>query len=188
MQTPPRIDFHGMEPDEEKRERIRRQIERLEGLFGGMTACRVVVTAPGARPRSGGLYDINVHAVLPDDREVAVERTPHQDERFADFDFALNDAFSRARRQLQDQVRQMRGETKRHESGLTTGVVKTLRRSEGYGFLEAPDGREIYFHRNSVQDGSFDDLSPGVRVHFVEEPGREGPQASRLRPVGRDLT
>lgn len=30
-----------------------------------------------------------------------------------DFGFALNDAFGRARRQLQDQVRRMRGDVKR---------------------------------------------------------------------------
>jgi cold shock CspA family protein len=53
---------------------------------------------------------------------------------------------------------------------------------EGYGFLETPDGREIYFHRHSVLHPGFDRLAIG-RVLFVEEPG-EGPQASTVAIAG----
>jgi cold shock CspA family protein len=186
MQTTPQIDFQGIEATNDRREKILRQIERLESFFGHATACRVVVKGPGAHHKTGGQYEINVHVALPDKREVAAHRTPPQDERYQDFDFALNDAFSRARRELQDQVRRMRGETKRHEGGAETGVVVRLMANDGYGFLEAVDGREIYFHRNSVQEGSFDDLKPGVHVNYVEEQGRNGPQASRLTRLGRD--
>lgn len=187
MQTTPQIDFQGMEASEDRRAKILAQIEHLESLFGAATACRVVVKAPGGHHRTGGLYEINIRVTLPDSREVVVERTPHLDERFQDFDFALNDAFSRARRQLQDQVRHMRGAVKHHGGGSATGVVKKLMAGEGYGFIETPDGREIYFHRNSVREGSFDDLEIGSRVSFVEEDGRNGPQASRLTPVARDM-
>lgn len=37
-----------------------------------------------------------------------IEREPTADERRADLEFAVNDAFKRARRQLQDQVDRMR--------------------------------------------------------------------------------
>lgn len=185
MQTTPQIDFQGMDASEGFRQKVLTQIERLESLFGAATACRVVVKAPGGHHRTGGLYELNIRVALPDGREVVVERTPHQDERFQDFDFALNDSFSRARRQLQDQVRRMRGAEKHHEGGAATAVVKKLVAGEGYGFIETPDGREIYFHRNSVREGSFDDLDIGDRVSFVEEEGRDGPQASRLTPVAR---
>jgi cold shock CspA family protein len=186
MQTTPQIDFQGVEPSSDQREKILAQIERLESFFGRATACRVVVKGPGGRHKTGGQYEINVFVALPDKREVAADRTPPQDERYQDFDFALNDAFRRVRRELQDQVRQMRGEVKRHEGVAETAVIVKLMADEGYGFLEAADGREIYFHRNSVQDGSFDDLKPGVFVHYVEEEGRDGPQASRLTRVGRE--
>lgn len=186
MQTAPQIDFQGIEASADRRQKVLSQIERLEERFGRATACRVVVKGPGGRHQTGGLYEINIHLALPDKREVAVERTPHQDERFQDFDFALNDAFKRANRQLQDQVRRMRGDVKQHEAS-PTAVVKKVMTAEGYGFLESSDGREIYFHRNSVQDADFNDLKPGMRVAFHEEDGRDGPQASRLTPVGRDL-
>lgn len=185
MQTQPKIDFQGVEPSSRQQEQIMRQIEKLEDRYGRATACRVVVKGPGAHHHTGGLYEINLHLVLPDRREVAIERTPHQDERFQDFDFALNDAFKRARRRLQDQVRRMRGKVKHHETP-PTGVVKKMVAEDGYGFIEAPDGREIYFHRNSVEEPGFDALKPGARVRYREEEGQEGPQASRVTPLGRD--
>jgi cold shock CspA family protein len=55
--------------------------------------------------------------------------------------------------------------------------------AEGYGFIEASDGREIYFHRNSVLGDGFDDLEVGATVTFNEEQGERGPQASTVRRV-----
>lgn len=185
MQTQPQIDFQGLEPSAERREKILKLIEKLEDRFGRATACRVVVKGPGAHHHTGGLYEINLHLVLPDKREVAIERTPHLDERFQDFDFALNDAFKRARRRLQEQVRRMRGKLKHHEA-RPTAVVKRLVAEEGYGFLESADGREIYFHRNCVEAPGFEALKPGAPVRYKEEEGQKGPQASRVTPLGRD--
>jgi cold shock CspA family protein len=54
-----------------------------------------------------------------------------------------------------------------------------------HGFLETPDGREIYFHRNSVLNAKFDDLVSGTEVAFAEEQGDKGPQASTVHVVGR---
>ena len=50
-----------------------------------------------------------------------------------------------------------------------------------FGFLESADGREIYFHRNSVLDNAFSQLVSGSRVTFAEEMGEKGPQASTLK-------
>jgi cold shock CspA family protein/ribosome-associated translation inhibitor RaiA len=182
MQTAPEIDFQGMEASPDFRARIERRIEKLEHRFGRITSCRVVVKGPGGRHHTGGLYELNVHLVLPDGREAVVERTPHLDERFQDFDFAIGDAFKRARRRLQDQVRRMEGAVKQHEE-RSIGVVRRLMREDGYGFLEGSNGREIYFHRNSVL-GDFARLDLGERVSYAEEEGEAGPQASAVKPLG----
>ncbi len=183
MKTDPQIDFQGMEPSNAFRDRILEQITRLQDRYGRLTACRVVVKAPGARHDTGGLYDVHIHLTLPDERQVAVERTPHLDERFQRFEFALHDAFNRAARQLQDQVGEMRGKVKVHIE-QPTGVVTKLLSENGCGFLESADGREIYFHRNSVREPGLDSLEVGARVRFVEEEGEKGPQASRVTPLG----
>jgi cold shock CspA family protein len=53
----------------------------------------------------------------------------------------------------------------------------------GYGFIEAGDGHEVYFHRNSVIDAPVLDTVSGTRVAFVEEIGEKGPQASTVHIV-----
>jgi hypothetical protein len=73
-----------------------------------------VLNAPGGHHRTGGLYEINIRLALPGGREVNIARTPQADERHADLNYALNDAFKRARRQLQDQVDRMQGNVKAH--------------------------------------------------------------------------
>ena len=47
----------------------------------------------------------------------------------------------------------------------------------------SPDGREVYFHRNSVLNDGFDGVKIGDRVRFAEEQGAEGPQASSVTVV-----
>ncbi|MGJ0508009.1 MAG: cold shock domain-containing protein [Methylocystis sp.] len=182
MQTSPEIDFQGMEPRDDLRARIEEKIAHLEKLYGRMTACRVVARGPGAHHRTGGHYEFNIRIALPDGREVAVTRTPDPDERFQDVWFALGDAFKRADRQLEDAVREIRGDVKHHEA-MPTGVVKSLSPADGFGLLESADGREIYFHRNSVGAPGFDSLKLGERVAFFEEEGAKGPQARRVKPL-----
>jgi cold shock CspA family protein len=61
------------------------------------------------------------------------------------------------------------------------GFISKLVPEENYGFLTAKDGREIYFHANSVLNAGFPHLMPGTAVSFVEEQGEKGPQASTVR-------
>jgi cold shock CspA family protein len=95
---------------------------------------------------------------------------------------ALQDAFDVAKRQVQDYVRRRRGFVKTYLP-VNHARVRTLFQWEGYGFLEDHQGREIYFHRNSVLNGAFDRLTEGAEVRFVEEEGDEGPQASTVTLV-----
>ncbi len=111
MQTVAQIEFQDMAASEPVREAIAAQIASLEKRYGRLTACRVVVRGPGDRHRNGGLYSVRVRLVLPG-AQVDVGRTPSADERHADLAFALNDAFKRARRQLQDKVRRLQDQSK----------------------------------------------------------------------------
>ena len=99
MQAPVRIEFQGMNPADAVQDKILRYVAELESRFGRVTAGHVVVKVPGEHHRTGGLYEINIRLALPDQKEVNVGRTPRADERHSDIDFALHDAFKRARRQ-----------------------------------------------------------------------------------------
>lgn len=180
MQTPVQIDYQGMTSRPDVQETIERHVAELEQRFGRVTACRVVLKAPGAHHRKGEPYELNIRLALPGGREVNVDRTPHADERHGDLTFAINDAFKRARRQLQDHVRKLQGQTKQHEAP-SSGTVKRLDPTGEFGFLESSDGQEIYFHKNSLLKGVMRDLKVGSRVSFVEEQGDKGPQASTVK-------
>jgi cold shock CspA family protein/ribosome-associated translation inhibitor RaiA len=184
MQTPAEIEFQGMTARPDVQSAIATHVAELEKRFGRVTACRVVLKAPGGHHRTGGNYEVNIRLALPDGREVNVDRTPDADERHSDLNFALNDAFKRARRQLQDQVRDLQGQVKHHE-GPEIGTVTELDPLGEFGFIETGDGREIYFHRNSVLGGAFASLAVGSRVTFAEEMGDKGPQASTVKLMGK---
>ena len=184
METAAQIDFQGLQPSESVREAIAAHIAGLEKRYGRVTACRVVLKGPGGHHRSGGLYEVNIHLVLPDGREVDVGRTPTADERHGNLNFALNDAFKRARRRLQDKVRRMQGQVKVHEE-QPVGTVTKIDAESGFGFVTTADGRDIYFHRNAVLNGGFSRLAVGSRVAFAEAAGEKGPQASTVRLLGK---
>jgi cold shock CspA family protein len=97
---------------------------------------------------------------------------------------AVRDAFDVARRQLEDFVRHQRGDVKSHETPPHARVSKLFPEG-GYGFLETPDGREIYFHRNSVLHEGFNRLKINSEVRFSEEMGEKGPQASSVTLIGK---
>jgi hypothetical protein len=58
MQTAPEIDFQGIAPSPEVRDAIHKRIAELEQRCGRLTACRIVVKAPGERHHKGGIYDV----------------------------------------------------------------------------------------------------------------------------------
>jgi cold shock CspA family protein len=184
MQEPAKIEFQGFEPEERFRREISERVAALESRFGRITSCRVAVRATNGRHRVGNLYHVSIQLALPNGREVNVGRTPSADERHGDLQFAINDAFKRARRRLQDNVRLMQTQVKTHEE-QPIGTVTQLDPVNEVGIIETSDGREIYFHPNAVLNGGFAKLEVGSRVTFHEEMGVKGPQASTVRLLGK---
>lgn len=81
-------------------------------------------------------------------------------------------------------VEKQHGETKRRPEQETNGVITRLFPEEGYGFIQALEGGyQIYFHRNSVAHGDFEDLKVGDAMELTEQQGEEGPQASTVRKL-----
>ena len=112
MQTPLRITFQNTPSSEAIRRLIEEQADHLEQFFGRLTACHVVFKVPDGNHRSSGLYEVTVHIKMPGGATVDIDRTPGLDERFSDPQFAVGDAFRRARRRLQDRAKVMRQEVK----------------------------------------------------------------------------
>ncbi|HLN27407.1 MAG TPA: HPF/RaiA family ribosome-associated protein [Gemmataceae bacterium] len=183
MQLPLQISFRHMERSEEIEALVREKAAHLDTFADHIMSCRVVVEPAGKHHLHGNLYEVRIDIMVPDE-EIAVTREPSQHTECRDIHVALRDAFDSARRKLEDYVRRRRGTVKALETAPHARVSK-LFPDEGYGFLETPDGREVYFHRHSVLHEGFDRLQIGTEVTFVEEEGKKGPQASTVRPVGR---
>ncbi len=180
MQTPVQIDFQDIEASAATRAAIESHVAALEERCTRITACRVKLKGPGERHRKGGLYEVSIRIALPGGREIDVSRTPTADERHGDLEFAINDAFNRARRRLQDEVRLMQGQVKQHD-GQPIGSVTKIDDLGEFGIIEGLDGQEIYFHRNSVLNGGFENIKVGSRVSYVEEAGEKGPKATTVK-------
>jgi cold shock CspA family protein len=106
-----------------------------------------------------------------------VSHQPSDDRSHVHVEVVIKDAFAAARRQIEALAQRASGKVKLHEVEAH-GRVSKISAEEDYGFIATPDGREIYFHRNSVIDNAFDRLSVGSEVRFAEELGEKGAQAS----------
>jgi ribosomal subunit interface protein len=181
MEHPVQITFRDVPSSPAIEARIREEAAELERYYDRIQRCRVVVELPHRHHQQGNLFGVRVDLTVPG-AELVTGREPGTHHAHEDVYVAIRDAFEAARRQLQDHVRRLRADTKHHEDPRGEGWVARLFREAGYGFIETADGREVYFHRNSVLDGGFDRLEAGTHVRFVEELGEKGPQASTVRP------
>lgn len=182
MQVPVHVVLKKVPQPAAVREQAMKAASVLERYHGRVTACRIAVTNPDARHKKGGLFDVHVVLQVPGGREIVINRRAEDQPEREHLNVALRKAFAQARRKLQDTVRTMRGDVKRHEPAVAGRIVKLFARG-GYGIIETADEREVYFHRNSVMDGKFPELAVGTRVRFVETEGEKGPQASTVAPA-----
>jgi ribosomal subunit interface protein len=184
MEHPIQITSRGFELTEALERAVDERARKLGLFFDKIESCRVVVEAPHHHHQKGNLYHIHVRLTVPGE-EIVVTREPPDHVQHEDLYLAINDAFKEMTRKLEDYVRRRRGRVKRHV-GPPHGRVTRIFPDEGYGFLETADGREIYFHANSVLDGAFGRLEVGTEVRFAEEAGEKGPQASTVSIVGKE--
>jgi cold shock CspA family protein len=162
---------------------VRERIAKIEQLMNHIISCRVTVEAPHKSHQQGNLYAVRVDLRYAGGEAMA-NRAPSAHRAHEDVYVALRDAFRAVRRQLQDRMRVRRGQVKPHDT-TPHGTIASLDKERGCGRIATADGRDIYFHRNSVLNASFNRLETGVEVRFAEEAGDEGPQASSVHVIGK---
>jgi cold shock CspA family protein len=181
MQVPLEIYFHNTAKSDAIESAVRERAEKLERFADNIVSCRVTIDAPHKHHRRGKLFRVSVDVHVPGGH-VVVSRDPSQHHAHEDITVAIRDAFDAARRRLQDHLRIERGKIKTHPE-QPHGEIVALVRDQGFGRIATPDGREVYFHRNSVLNADFDALEPGMLVWFDEERGDRGPQASSVHVI-----
>lgn len=174
MTFPLQITAHEVHLSEAMNTEIREKVGKLSQYYDRIVRCHVRVEVPVRTPHGNKVFQVRVTVTVPGTELVA---NHHADD---DFYIATRQTFDAMRRQLEEYARQRRGSVKTHEVPLLVGRVTKLVPAKQCGFLETPDGREVYFHRNSVLSPGFDAVTVGTDVRFVEEQGHEGPQASTV--------
>ena len=174
MPIPLELTLHDIPHSDAVEARIRSKAEKLERFHDRIMSCRIAVESPQRHRHQGKLYSVHIDIRVPGGGELAVTRV--QDE---DVFVAIRDAFNAATRQLQDYSRRQRGDVKLHDVPHY-GHVSKLFPAQGYGFIETPDRREIYFNQSSVGTPGFTNLEIGMEVTYVGEEGNEGPKASMV--------
>ena len=174
MQGNLQITFRDMPPSEALEARIREKVAKLEQFHPNITSCRVTVEEAHRHQQQGRHFGVGVVVRVPGNYAI-VWRFHHHEYRYV----ALREAFGAARRRVEETWRETRGEVKTHATPQH-GKVARLMAEEGFGFIEAADGREFYFSRDNVVHPSFEQLGPGVDVQFFEELAGEGSQARRV--------
>lgn len=183
MQLPLQITFRNIPQSDAVEARIREKVQKLEQMHENIISCRVVVETPHAHKHKGKLFQIRIDLAVPDG-DIVVSHSSNDKHQHEDAYVAIRDAFNAARRQLDSRVARQRGEIKTHEVP-PHGKIIELVPEEDYGRIRCADGREIYFHRNSVINESYEKLDIGNDVRYVEEVGELGPQASTVQVVGK---
>ncbi len=178
MELPVQIVVRNASISKVAKDNILNKAEKLDSFYDRIISCRVAVEAPHRHKQKGLLYNVRIDITVPGG-ELVVKREPNEDVYVA-----IRDAFDAARRQLQAYARRQRQEVKTH-GGAPRARVTKLFPDEGYGFLETPDGLEVYFHHNSVLNDGFNRLKVGSEVRYVQEQGEQGPQASTVTLIGK---
>ena len=199
MKSELQITYRHMKPSKEVDKWIRAEAANLDTLYNQVMGCRVAVEVPHHHHKKGSPFHIRIDLTVPGG-EIVVKREPslnasarHSGERMnkkrselkvphKDLRQAINDAFKAAGRRLQDYARRQRGDVK-SPTLLPEARVSKILPQEGYGFLTSDNGREIYFHKNSVLGKAFPRMQVGTTVRFAEEAGENGPQASTVRVI-----
>jgi ribosomal subunit interface protein len=152
---------------------IREKAEKLDRFYQHVMSCRVTVEMLGKHKHQGKEFNVRIDITVPGS-ELVVNRIHHED-----IYVVLRDAFDAARRQLEDYGRKQHGDVKTHEPAFQ-GRIARLFGEEGYGFIQTPDGQELYFSRENLVNIDFERLEPGLEVRFIEEAVAEGLQAKRI--------
>ena len=183
MQSPVVIQFKNMESSEAVEAAINKWVDKLDRAYPTIISCRVSIEAPSRKKRHGGLYHTRIDIQLPG-KEVVVNRIPDMHHSYTDAYVSIRDAFKSAQRKLEDVVKRRQGKVKTHVLPIH-GWIITLFPTNDSGTIESSDGKEIYFHRNSLLTDNFDDLTVGMEVRFVEHEDNEVPRASSVRVIGK---
>jgi cold shock CspA family protein/ribosome-associated translation inhibitor RaiA len=187
MQIPLEIAFHNIESADWAQAEIRERVADLERIYDRLNSCRVRVDQRANNSNGTIPPVVHIELGIPGRKDLVVSHEPdHLMRKYQrpDLHKAINEAFRIAERRLLDLKGQRDGRTKEpHHDGpnQALGQVAEIDPAGDFGFLLTREGGMLYFHRNALLSGNFEDLNRGDEVYYVEDMGDTGPIASKVR-------
>ncbi len=187
LQVPLEISFHNVDHSDSAEQEIRQRVADLETLYERLISCRVRVDQRATNSNDTIPPVVRIEMGIPGGKDLVVSHEPdHLQQRYQrpDLHRAINEAFRIAERRLLDLKEQRARRTKESHHDAENqflGQVAELHPDLDFGYLLTKEGGLLYFHRNSLLNGDFDLLKPGIEVYYVEEMGDTGPTAIKVR-------
>jgi cold shock CspA family protein/ribosome-associated translation inhibitor RaiA len=187
LQVPLEIAFHNIESSQWAEQEIRARVADLERIYGRLISCRVRIDQR-AKDLSGTIPPVvHIELGIPGRNDLVVSHEPEhllRKYRHPDLHKAINEAFRIAERQLLDLKEQRDGRTKASDhdtENQSLGQIAEITPEQDFGFLLTKEGGLLYFHRNALLSGDFDQLERGQEVYYNEDMGDTGPIATKVR-------
>jgi ribosome-associated translation inhibitor RaiA/cold shock CspA family protein len=187
LQVPLEIAFHNIESSEWAEQEIRARVAELERIYARLVSCRVRIDQR-AKDLSGTIPPVvHIELGIPGRSDLVVSHEPEhllRKYRHPDLHKAINEAFRIAERQLLDLKERRDGRTKASDhdaENQSLGQIAEITPEQDFGFLLTKEGGLLYFHRNSLLSGDFDQLERGQDVYYNEDMGDTGPIATKVR-------
>jgi cold shock CspA family protein len=194
MDVPLEIAFHNTASSKEAEEEIRARVADLERRYDRLISCRVRVEQRASNPSHTIPPVVHIELGIAGRKHFLISHEPDhllRKYKHPDLHHAIVEAFRLAERQLSDIKDQRNGRNKdgHHDVGnQSLGQVAEVTPEQDFGYLVTKEGGLLYFHRNSLLTGEFDDLERGDDVYYNEDVGDTGPIATKVRVKVKSLS
>jgi cold shock CspA family protein/ribosome-associated translation inhibitor RaiA len=194
MDVPLEIAFHNTASSKEAEEEIRARVADLERRYNRLISCRVRVEQRASNPSHTIPPVVHIELGIAGRKHFLISHEPDhllRKYKHPDLHHAIVEAFRLAERQLSDIKDQRNGRNKdgHHDVGnQSLGQVAEVTPEQDFGYLVTKEGGLLYFHRNSLLTGEFDDLERGDDVYYNEDVGDTGPVATKVRVKAKSLS
>jgi ribosome-associated translation inhibitor RaiA/cold shock CspA family protein len=194
MDVPLEIAFHNTASSKEAEEEIRARVADLERMYDRLISCRVRVEQRANNPSHTIPPVVHIELGIAGRKHFLISHEPDhllRKYKHPDLHHAIVEAFRLAERQLSDIKDQRNGRNKdgHHDVGnQSLGQVAEVTPEQDFGYLVTKEGGLLYFHRNSLLTGEFDDLERGDDVYYNEDVGDTGPIATKVRVKAKSLS
>ncbi len=182
MQKPIEISYRGVAKSDEIETLVRDKAARLDKFCDHVSRCDVIIEQPNHAQHSGSPFRVRIDVTVPPHHELVADEKPTKHEMHEPLTKVIGDAFRSMERQLKELTARQHHKVKTHEDG-GHALVSKLFAADGYGFITDLQGRDVYFHRDSLKNGDFDRLKVGTEVRFDEVSSEKGAHATSVHIV-----